>query len=113
MNRDEGVLVDILFAARDILSFKAGLDRESFRSDAKTQAAIIYKLTIIGEAARRLSPSFREADEAIPWARVTGMRNRLIHEYERTDLDEVWRVVEQEIPHLIAHIESIVTPPPA
>ena len=108
MNRDDSLQVDILLAAQDILSFKAGYDGELFRSDTKTQAAVLHKLTVIGEAVRQLSADFKDSHPAVPWAKVMGMRNRLVHEYARIDIDEVWRVVEREIPSLIQYVEAFV-----
>jgi len=108
MNRDAGVLLDILLAARDIREFVSGLDRAAFEKDRKTQAAVLHRFTVIGEAAKRLSEPFRQAHPHVPWAQIAGMRNRLIHEYERVDLAEVWNAVERDVPELVRALEPLV-----
>ena len=62
----------------------------------------------MGEATGRLS--FREKHADIPWARIKGMRNRVIHGYDDVDMDIVWDTVEQDIPRLILQIQHLVPP---
>jgi uncharacterized protein with HEPN domain len=108
MQRDIVTLLDILQAARLILQFTAGMHREDFIEDEKTNAAVIREVEIIGEATKRLSADFREAHSAIPWREMAGMRDVLIHAYDSVDLDELWFVVEVSIPELIALIEPLI-----
>ena len=108
MDRDAGVLLDILLAVRDIREFVSGFDRVAFEKDRKTQAAVLHQFTIIGEAVRRLSEPFRQAHPQVPWAQIAGMRNRLIHEYERVDLAEVWNAVARDVPELIRAVDPLV-----
>lgn len=74
------------------------------------QYAIVHSIQIIGEAARRVSEEYREMHPEIPWRNIIGMRNQLVHKYDDVDLDVVWRVVQREIPELIALIEPLVPP---
>ena len=108
MPRDDAYLLDILDAAGDILAFTQGMDLQSFQEDAKTQAAVQHKLVVIGEAVRRLSGRLRAAHATVPWHEIAGMRNRLVHEYERVDLAEVWNVVARDIPELIDAIRPLL-----
>ncbi len=94
-------LLDILKAGRLAVDFGGGLDGAGFQRDAKTQSAILHQLAIIGEAVKRLSPEFRSRCPAIPWKSVAGMRDKLIHAYDAVDLEEVWKIVTVELPHLI------------
>lgn len=55
---------------------------------------------IIGEAVNRLSPVFQAKHPTIPWKRMSGMRNKLIHEYDRINWELVWRTATIEIPIL-------------
>ena len=81
MSRDDAILLDMVNAARMILQFIKGLTKDQFMTDNKTQSSVLYQITIIGEAARRLSPEFRVHHSHIPWPLIMGMRNKLIHEY--------------------------------
>jgi uncharacterized protein with HEPN domain len=68
--------------------------------------AVLYQLTLIGEASKRLSDAFRSRHEDIPWADLRGMRNILIHEYHRVDLQEVWHTARHDLP--ILHQQLVV-----
>lgn len=57
-------------------------------------------IEIIGEAAKRLSEKFKNGHSAIPWKRICGMRDKVIHEYFGVDLQLVWEVVERDLPQL-------------
>ncbi len=92
MWKDDAYLLDILLAAREAQTFAAGLTREAFERSKLHQFAIVRVLEIIGEAAGKVSPEFRQGHPKIPWAKMTGMRNRLIHDYTRVNLDIVWEV---------------------
>jgi uncharacterized protein with HEPN domain len=62
---------------------------------------------LLGEAVRRLSDEFRAAYPGVPWHRIVGMRNRLIHEYDRVDLEQVWETVTIHVPARIAVLEPV------
>lgn len=83
-------------------SFVQGIDWEVFEQDLMRQAAVIRQFEIIGEAARRISTETQAAIPSIPWAKVIGMRNRLIHEYDAIDL-------EVALPGLITAVERAIT----
>jgi uncharacterized protein with HEPN domain len=83
MSRDDATLMDLARAARLAQEFVQGMDQAGFLADVKTQSAVLHQLLILGEAAKRLSQAFRDAHSQIPWSLVTGMREKLIHHYER------------------------------
>jgi uncharacterized protein with HEPN domain len=61
-----------------------------FLSDSRTQDAVVRNLEVFGEAAKRISPDIRARFPHVPWRRIAGLRDVLIHQYERVDLDQVW-----------------------
>jgi uncharacterized protein with HEPN domain len=63
---------------------------------------------ILGEAVSALSDSFKEQHQAIPWSKIIGMRNILVHNYFGIDFDVVWSVVENDLPQLKRYIEEIL-----
>ena len=110
MQRDITYILDILLSAKDAHQFAKGMDYKAFFDDRKCQLAIVRCLEVIGEATKRLSETFRESHPAIPWSKMAGMRDVLIHAYDRVDLERVWTTVRDEVPPLIEALESIVPP---
>ena len=106
MARDEATVVDILNAARLARTFVEGMDKAAFLKDAKTQSAVLHQLLVLGEAVRRLSEPFRARHPRIPWRLMGGMRNKLIHEYDDVDLEEVWKTLTTDIPAVQATLAS-------
>ena len=77
-------------------------------------SAVERQLQIIGEAARRVSPAFREAHPEIPWRRIIGQRNVLVHEYDDIAAEQVWDVVTRGVAELVKLIEPLLpAEPPA
>ena len=93
-------LRDILNACDECLSFVEGMTFEEFDLDRRTQLAVVKELEVIGEAARKLPPYIRRAAPDIPWQGITGMRNRLAHEYFQVNNETVWDTVRQHLPQL-------------
>jgi uncharacterized protein with HEPN domain len=83
MQRDEATLLDIATAARLVQAFTQGLEKETFLKDYKTQSAVLYQLIVMGEAVKRLSDELRAQHLDIPWSLIAGMRDHLIHGYQR------------------------------
>jgi uncharacterized protein with HEPN domain len=78
-----------------------------FASDKKTINAVIRSLEVIGEATKNLPASFRSNYPDMPWKQMTGMRDKLIHDYFGIDIQMVWQAVEKHIPHILALIREI------
>jgi len=68
--------------------------------DDKTASAVLYELTIIGEAVRALSDSLKAQLSDVPWIDIVGMRNRIVHEYFSIDHEILWNTVEKDLPDL-------------
>lgn len=108
MHRDNATLVDIHRADQHIRQFVADCPgEEAFRKDIQLQSAVLHQITILGEAAKRLSDDFRDKHPHIPWRQMAGMRDVLIHGYS-IDLGEVWRVTQRDIPRLIEQIHPLL-----
>jgi uncharacterized protein with HEPN domain len=81
--------------------------REAFFSDGKTQDAVIRNIEILGQAVKGISDDTRALEPAVPWRKIAGMRDKLIHEYFGVDLALVWDVVEDELPALRPQLERL------
>ncbi len=108
--RDITSLWDILTAARNIQEFIRGMSRDDFSADKKTYFAVISQIEIVEEATKRLSVQFREAHADIPWKKIAGMRDILIHAYDEVDTGEVWKAAMESVPELMHYIEPLLPP---
>ncbi len=82
--------------------------KKTYLEQSHWQDAIIRQLEIIGEATKRLSEALRSEYVAVPWRRIAGLRDVLIHDYMGVDLDAVWEITQQDIPGLKQSISSII-----
>jgi uncharacterized protein with HEPN domain len=99
---------------RDILEAIAAIDRyrnrdrRVFEQDEMLQVWFLRHLQIIGEAVRGLPEEIRNLAPDIPWRKIIGMRNILVHSYFAIDLDVVWDAVQQDIPLLKPAVEALL-----
>lgn len=98
--REDLYLVDIIEAAAEISNFITNCSAQSFATDNLNQSAVVWKLIIIGEASMKLAPEIKGRFVDIPWERIKGFRNRLVHGYFSLSWEEVWRVAAQDVPYL-------------
>lgn len=107
MKQDRVYLLHIRDAIRRIRAYTTA-GKEAFLADSKTQDAVIRNLEIIGEAVKQLSAGLKDANPEVPWRRIAGMRDKLIHEYFGVNLRLVWEAVERELPGLLVSTEAIL-----
>jgi uncharacterized protein with HEPN domain len=110
MWRDLAWVLDMLQASRKALDYARGLSEEQFGASSLHQDAILRQLTIVGEAAKRVTVEFRVNHHSIPWLHIAGFRDVVVHDYARVDLQEVWRIVQQDLPTLITLLEPLIPP---
>ena len=106
MERDPGYLLDILDSARLAIGYLEEIDKTVFLTDVRTQDAVIRRLEIIGEAARRLSEEGRSTLPELPWRAMISMRNLVIHEYDGVDYAIVWETIKNDLPPLVNLLET-------
>ncbi len=104
---DIDLLVDIKGAIYRIDEYIAHLNYEKFQQDIKTQDAVIRNLEIIGEAAKNISSEVKKKFPQMPWKKLAGVRDRLIHHYFGINLDIVWNIIKEELPDLISELNNI------
>jgi uncharacterized protein with HEPN domain len=110
MQRDDiACLNHILDAAEKALTFVKGKTRKNLERDEMLALALVRLLEIIGEAANSVSPAFQERFPNIPWRKMTGLRNRLIHGYFEVNLDIVWHTIREDLPPLVEDLKELIS----
>ncbi|PSF32101.1 hypothetical protein C7H19_21905 [Aphanothece hegewaldii CCALA 016] len=108
MSRDKESIIDIEKAAKKILRYTYNISRLELENNDEKLSAILYQITIIGEATKRLSQELRQQYSSIPWRDIAGMRDIIIHKYDQIDFDVIWDVVCNKIPDLLNLLEPIM-----
>lgn len=108
MPRNLESLIDIATAIRRILRYTDGISRSELEVNDEKLSAILYLITIIGEATKRISQTFRQHYPEIPWREMVGMRDVIVHEYDQLDFDVVWDVVQNKLSELLSLIEPLL-----
>jgi uncharacterized protein with HEPN domain len=107
-NPDVVLIRHMLDAVDRIEAYVSGVNEAAFREDPEKQDAVLRQLQVLGEAARRVSPALREAYPDVPWHKIAGMRNKVVHEYFVVDLDVVWGTALDDAPALRPALERIL-----
>lgn len=108
MRREILYLTDIVEASSHVETFIAGIDFEQFQQSELIRSAVVQKLTILGEAAGRLSPAVRSRAPEVPWPQIVAFRNILIHAYFGIDWNEVWISAKERCPVLRGQIARLL-----
>jgi len=109
VTRDPKIFLGHILESIDrILEYTKNLDEDSFADDDKVQDAVLRRIQIIGEAVKNLPEDLRAAHPQVPWRRIAGTRDKVVHDYFGIDIELVWIVVESQLPGLAVDIRSIL-----
>jgi len=111
MSKRDNILLleNMLQSALKIKQYTDNLDYNAFISDDKTIDAVIRNFEIIGEAANRIDPDFRTNNPEIEWKRISGFRNRIIHDYFGIDYEIVWTIIQSYLDEPIDWLETLIS----
>ncbi len=109
MKNDKTYLRHIIDAIGKAREYVAGKSYDEFTQNSLIVDGVVRELEIIGEASSNITEAFQEAHLEIPWSRMIGMRNRLIHEYFGVDKKVVWDTVANDLPELRKDLEYLLS----
>lgn len=98
---------DILDSINDIGKFTEGMDFHRFKKDKKTIYAVVRAIEIVGEATKNIPKRIREKYPKVPWKKMAGMRDKLVHEYFGVDLEILWEVVKKDVSMIKPLIQKV------
>ncbi len=83
-----------------------GLDLAAFEKCPVIVRSVLYSIGVIGEAVKAIDPDFKAAHPDIPWRAIAGIRDRIVHEYFRTNTRRIWDVVRDDLEPLESALKS-------
>jgi len=108
VKRDVEVYIeDIQESISKIEEYTKAVSRDDFLSNTQVQDAVLRRLEIMGEAVKNIPDEFKNRYPEIPWKKIAGMRDVLIHAYFGVNLDRVWKIIEEDIPHLKSEMAKV------
>lgn len=108
MREYKDYLVDIIDAINRVEKFVGDTRFDDFEKDDKTVFAVIRALEIMGEAVKKIPASVKNKHKQIPWQKIAGMRDKLIHEYFGVNTKVLWQTVKEDIPDIKPLMEQVV-----
>lgn len=105
---DKLYLRHILENLEKALRYSENLNYESFLKNEEKQDAVIRKIEVAGEAAKKLSSAFKEKYHAVPWRAIAGMRDKLIHNYFEIDIETIRLTLQEDIPEVLHVLKEIL-----
>ena len=106
--KDEMFYLIHVMESIEAIELYTGEGEDAFMKSRRDQDAVIRNFEVMGEAIKRIPPQLKQKFPDVPWGRIAGFRDVLIHDYMHVDLDEVWNIVEQGVPELKTAIEKIM-----
>jgi|WetSurMetagenome_2_1015567.scaffolds.fasta_scaffold1450872_1 uncharacterized protein with HEPN domain len=105
---------DMIEAIELINSYLKDVPEDQFSRNTEQQDAVIRRLSIIGEAATKLSDDIKKLSPEIPWKIMVSFRNIAIHEYANVAMGKVWEIYKQDLSPLHIQLTSLLKklPPP-
>ncbi len=108
MKKDTGVyLQDIIDSCKKIEEYINAKSEKEFEVDSELQDAVLRRLTIIGEAIKRLPQEIRDKNSGIEWKKAMGMRDILVHHYDEVELEQVWNTITKILPPFKKQIQNL------
>ena len=104
---------DILLAIRKVKRYTAGLSADALAQNEMASDAVLRNFEVIGEAARNLPDELKSAHPEIPWRRMVGLRNVIIHEYFGVDMLIVWELAVHAVPELEPQLAALLAELPS
>ena len=109
MRKDPNLLLrHILESIEALQKYLMGIDEAKYLSNMEKQDSAERRLQVIGEAIVQLPAEFKDGHPDVPWAKIAGLRNRLVHEYFDIDHKLIWNILDKSLPEFKNQIEKLL-----
>lgn len=109
MQKEPKIYIEhMLSCIQNIQTYIGNLSKDNFMDNKLVQDAVIRNFEVMGEASKNITKSFQEQFPQLPWTQMKGMRNILIHDYMKVDLEAVWETIINYLPVLKTNLENII-----
>ena len=109
MKKDPRIFLQhILESISEIEKYTRDISEDEFARSRQIQDAVVRRLEIIGEATKNIPDDIKEKHDSIPWKKIAGSRDVLVHNYFEVNLASVWDTVTRDIPGLKKNIQKIL-----
>ena len=105
--KDDSLYINhILQCINNILDYTKDLNKKDFSKNKLVQDAVIRNFEIIGEATKKVSDDYKQVHVEVPWKAISGMRDKLIHDYIGVDIAVIWKTIKEDLPPLKKKLEA-------
>lgn len=108
MKDDRLFLIHIRECIQRIESYIAGKDKQKFLDTTLVQDAVLRNLQVLAESTQRMSDATKESAVEVDWFKIAGFRNVLVHDYLGIDIEQVWNILEKDLPELKRQVEKLL-----
>jgi uncharacterized protein with HEPN domain len=109
LSKDPAVYLSHILGCIDLVeTYISGLELADFEEQQQIQDAVLRRIEIIGEAVKNLPEDLREANPTVPWKRIAGTRDKVIHDYLGVDVELIWNVAKDLLPELRDQVQTIL-----
>ena len=99
--KDDKTLIEYMIKSIQLIKqYTNGIKEEEFINNTEKQDAVIRELTVIGEAAKNVSNSFKAKNGFIEWKELAAVRDVVVHQYFRINVKEIWNIIHKDLPSL-------------
>lgn len=89
-----------------IVTHMNGTDIEELSANEVLLDSMLFRMIQISENAKKLSDHYKLLHGNIPWSALSGLRNRIVHDYGNVDLNIVYETLKNDIPELLCLFDN-------
>ena len=95
--KNQKIILKIINYIDSIFKYTNNIDYTEFRNNSMMVEACVFNLSQIGELVNKLSNDYVSRYPEIPWFKMRGLRNRIVHDYEGVNLNLIWEIIDVDL----------------